>query len=215
MPVAPTYPGVYVEEIPSGVRTITGVATSITAFIGRARRGPVNVATTLHSFGDFEKAFGGLWVDNALGFAVRDFFLNGGSQALVVRLYHAAPAPDGGAAPAAKASLAVGDVKLVAASEGKWGVNLRATVDLDNVSDEIATSLGVTKADVFNLTVRDSAPGGKTERYLNLTLKDSQRRVDKVLADNSDLVAFDGTPDATKTPAAGIDALSTKEKACD
>ena len=36
MPVAPTFPGVYIEEIPSGVRTITGVATAITAFIGRA-----------------------------------------------------------------------------------------------------------------------------------------------------------------------------------
>jgi phage tail sheath protein FI len=213
MPVAPTYPGVYVEEIPSGVRTITGVATSITAFIGRARRGPRDKAVTLNSFGDFEKVFGGLWVDNALGFAVRDFFLNGGSQALVVRLYHDPPAPDGGAAPLSKAALAVGDVKLLAASEGKWGVNLRATVDVDGVSDEIATALGVTKADVFNLTVRDSAPGGKTERYVNLTLKDSARRVDKVLADNSDLVAFDGTPDGTKTPAAGIDALSTKEKA--
>ena len=44
MPAALTYPGVYVEEIPSGVRTITGVATSITAFVGRALRGPVNKA---------------------------------------------------------------------------------------------------------------------------------------------------------------------------
>jgi phage tail sheath protein FI len=42
MPVTPTYPGVYIEEVPSEVRTITGVATSITAFIGRALRGPVN-----------------------------------------------------------------------------------------------------------------------------------------------------------------------------
>jgi uncharacterized protein len=41
MSVSPTYPGVYVVEAPSGVRTITGVATSITAFVGRARRGPV------------------------------------------------------------------------------------------------------------------------------------------------------------------------------
>ena len=39
MPITPTYPGVYIEEVPSGVRTITGVATSITAFIGRALRG--------------------------------------------------------------------------------------------------------------------------------------------------------------------------------
>jgi phage tail sheath protein FI len=42
MPVTPTYPGVYIEEIPSGVRTITPVATSITAFIGSAPRGLAN-----------------------------------------------------------------------------------------------------------------------------------------------------------------------------
>jgi len=50
MPITPTYPGVYVEEIPSGVRTITGVATSVTAFIGRAKRGPVNEAITINNF---------------------------------------------------------------------------------------------------------------------------------------------------------------------
>jgi len=88
MPVAPTYPGVYVEEIPSGVRTITGVATSITAFIGRALRGPTNEAITINSYADFERIFGGLWNDSRLGFAVRDFYLNGGSQAIVVRLFH-------------------------------------------------------------------------------------------------------------------------------
>ena len=88
MPAALSYPGVYVEEIPSGVRTITGVATSITAFIGRASRGPVNKATTINSYGDFERIFGGLWVDSSLGYAVRDFYLNGGSQAIIVRLFN-------------------------------------------------------------------------------------------------------------------------------
>jgi phage tail sheath protein FI len=88
MPVAPTYPGVYIEEIPSGVRTITGVATSITAFIGRTLRGPVNEALTINNFGDFERIFGGLWVQSSLGYAVRDFYLNGGSQAIIVRLFH-------------------------------------------------------------------------------------------------------------------------------
>ena len=58
MPSTLTYPGVYVEEIPSGVRTITGVATSITAFVGRALRGPVEKATTVNSFGDFVSLFG-------------------------------------------------------------------------------------------------------------------------------------------------------------
>jgi uncharacterized protein len=88
MPVAPTYPGVYVEEIPSGVRTIVGVATSITAFVGRAARGPTEEATTINNFGDFERMFGGLWADSSLGFAVRDFYLNGGSQAVIVRLFN-------------------------------------------------------------------------------------------------------------------------------
>ena len=62
MPVQPTYPGVYIEELPSGVRTITGVATSITAFIGRTLRGDLDEAVTITSFADFERLYGGLWV---------------------------------------------------------------------------------------------------------------------------------------------------------
>jgi len=86
MPAALTYPGVYIEEIPSGVRTITGVATSITAFIGRTRRGPTNDPVLINSFGDFERAFGGLQEEYLMSYAVRDFFLNGGSQAIIVRV---------------------------------------------------------------------------------------------------------------------------------
>jgi len=88
MPAALSYPGVYVEEIPSGVRAITGVATSITAFIGRAARGPVNKATTIGSYGDFERIFGGLWTESTMAYAVRDFYLNGGSQAVIIRLFN-------------------------------------------------------------------------------------------------------------------------------
>src|SRR5437868_1087418 len=102
MPVALTYPGVYVEEISSGVRTITGVATSITAFIGRALRGPTNTPITINSYADFERIFGGLSVQSSLGFAVRDFYLNGGSQAIVVRLFHPSPATQAAAQDAAQ-----------------------------------------------------------------------------------------------------------------
>lgn len=87
MPATLTYPGVYIEEVPSGVRTIVGAATSVTAFIGRAARGPVNEAVTISSFGDFERVFGGLNADYPLSYAVRDFYLNGGSQAIIVRLF--------------------------------------------------------------------------------------------------------------------------------
>src|SRR5438874_343770 len=91
MPIALTYPGVYVEEVPSGVRTITGVATSVTAFIGRARKGPIDTAVDITSFADFERTFGGLWLASAMSFAVRDFFLNGGARAVIVRLFHPLP----------------------------------------------------------------------------------------------------------------------------
>jgi len=205
-------PGVYVEELPSGVHTITGVATSITAFIGRAVRGPVNQPQVLNSFGDFEAIFGGLWLQSSLGFAVRDFFLNGGTQAIVTRLYHADPGPDAGPVPAAKMSIAVGAFKFVAANEGKWGVGLRVVIDQTGVTDEIASLLGLAKADVFNLTVTDTTTG-TAERFVNLSVKDSSRRVDKVLADGSLLLAYDGAldPDQTKRPAvaAAKDALGT------
>jgi uncharacterized protein len=94
VPTTPTYPGVYIEEIPSGVRTITGVATSITAFVGRTRRGPDNEPVTINSFADFERTFGGLWELSTVSYAVRDFYLNGGSQAIVVRLFHPTYAKD-------------------------------------------------------------------------------------------------------------------------
>jgi Bacteriophage tail sheath protein len=47
VPVLTTYPGVYIEELPSGVHPIAGVATSIAAFVGFAQRGPVDDPTTV------------------------------------------------------------------------------------------------------------------------------------------------------------------------
>jgi phage tail sheath protein FI len=94
MPATLSYPGVYIEEIPSGVRTITGVATSITAFIGRTLRGPVNQPTIVNSYAEFERLFGGLAADHTVAYAVRDFFGNGGGQAIIVRFYQSLFATD-------------------------------------------------------------------------------------------------------------------------
>jgi uncharacterized protein len=91
MPVSPTYPGVYVQEVDSGSRTVSGVATSITAFIGRAPMGPANYPTMVYDYGEFQKAFGGRARDLPMTYAVEDFFNNGGSQALVVRVCAGAP----------------------------------------------------------------------------------------------------------------------------
>ena len=88
MPVALSYPGVYIEEVPSGVRTITGVATSIALFIGWAARGPTERAVRLTSFVDYERQFGGLDLRTLLGYAVKQFYDNGGADVYVIRLAH-------------------------------------------------------------------------------------------------------------------------------
>src|SRR5262245_51891830 len=72
--------------MPNDARTIVGVATSITAFLGRAAIGPDNDPVMINSFADFELRFGGLGADYPMSYAVRDFYLNGGSQAIIVRL---------------------------------------------------------------------------------------------------------------------------------
>lgn len=207
MPVTLTYPGVYIEEVPSGVRTIVGVATSVTAFIGRAVRGPVDDPVTITNFGDFERAFGGLGVDYPMSYAVRDFFLNGGTQAVVVRLYKAAAGGTG------VAGIDANGLPLVAASPGEWANTLRARVDHKVPTGTpnplpFVNTFGLSDSDLFNLTVRDSATGA-TETFLNLTVKNSPRRVDRVLAEESTFVRVGGalpagrptTDDEIKDPA--------------
>ncbi|HYT16157.1 MAG TPA: phage tail sheath C-terminal domain-containing protein [Burkholderiales bacterium] len=159
MPAALTYPGVYIEEIPSGVHTITGVATSITAFVGRARRGPTDDAVTINSYGDFERVFGGLWVDSTLGYAVRDFFLNGGSQAVIVRLYHPKFAT---AADQTKAAKAASDTAAAAAGADAAAAAAAATAkaatylaDPEKSAAKVVADAAVKAAAVAGATVPD------------------------------------------------------------
>ena len=122
MPAALTYPGVYIEEIPSGVRTITGVATSITAFVGRAAAGPTDEPVTLTSFADFERRFGGLDVASPMSYAVREVFnLNGGKPcADRARAARLTPAPQPSRFPATVAPRRT--LWLDASSRGAWGI---------------------------------------------------------------------------------------------
>jgi phage tail sheath protein FI len=134
MPVVPalSYPGVYVQEIPSGVRTITGVATSITAFIGRALRGPTDEPVSINSYGDFERIFGGLWVESTLGYAVRGFYLNGGAQAIIVRLFH----PKFGPGEQAKAKKAASDTAAAATGADGTSAAGAAKTKADSFTNE-------------------------------------------------------------------------------
>lgn len=178
MPVIPTYPGVYIEEISSGVHTITGVATSITAFVGSAQRGPVNEPVLINNFGDFERLFGGLTDDSLLSYAVRDFYLNGGSQALILRFVNgASPStislPTGGLSPD-------NALLLEASSPGRWGNSLTALVDYKTKDSDQP----VRDAKLFNLTIAET--GGATEKFLNVSVDPaSPRFLPRVLAQGS------------------------------
>ena len=185
MPVVPTYPGVYVEELPSNVRTIVGVATSITAFIGRALRGPLNDPIRIQSYADYERQFGGLWLGSTMSYAVQQYFLNGGTDALIVRVHNSALtasislAGEGGGAA----------TDFAASNPGAWGANLYVGVD-HTVSPSSDTSL-------FNLYIREIDSSGSvlnTETFLNVSADSlSPRHVDEVLKQQSKLLVVDGT----------------------
>lgn len=154
MSVAYTYPGVYIQELPSPVHTIAGVATSITAFVGYTSSGIDNRAQVIFSFADFERLFGGLASNSELSYAVQQFYLNGGSQAYVVRVpYH-------GATPA-KAT--VDSLTFYALSSGSWA-NGQLLVDVD------VQNINLTASPLaFNLTITDLLHQ-TTESFANVTL---------------------------------------------
>ena len=95
MPVTTSYPGVYIEELPSLVHTVTAAPTSVTVFIGYSHPFrtvvPFRTAVEIFSFADYRANFGGFfdfdpWLPDYLGNAVFQFFQNGGSNAWVVGL---------------------------------------------------------------------------------------------------------------------------------
>jgi hypothetical protein len=156
MPVQVTYPGVYIQELPSGRHTITGVATSITAFVGRALYGPVEEPRTIFSFGDYQRFFGGLAYDFPMSYAVQDFFLNGGSQAVIVRLFEPKTtlSLDEWNTNANNAAQAVKK-----AADGVTGEDKKATVDaVQGAADKQTEEPGKTVAQSL-LTIASDAAG--------------------------------------------------------
>jgi phage tail sheath protein FI len=122
MSTAYTYPGVYVEELPSSVRSIIGVGTSITAFVGRALKGPTDKATVIHSFADYSRIFGGLWKKSNMSYAVYHYFQNGGVDAIIVRVTKNATAAK--FTPRYSGGANLDGLNLKVADPGVWGEKL-------------------------------------------------------------------------------------------
>ncbi|URI08066.1 phage tail sheath subtilisin-like domain-containing protein [Aquincola tertiaricarbonis] len=167
MPTPLHIPGVAIDETPTGLRPVAAQPTAVTVFAGRAWRGPVGQPRPLRSLGDFLREFGPAPAGDPLAAAVADFFANGGSQALLLRVYRP-PEPESATVPAPAgpmplpdgcARLALGDLLLRAADPGRWG-------------DGLQVQLGPHAQDTqrFDLWVQD--PGnGQAEQFSGLSLQ--------------------------------------------
>ncbi|HET6393372.1 MAG TPA: phage tail sheath C-terminal domain-containing protein [Blastococcus sp.] len=114
-----TYPGVYIQETSGGVRPLEIASTSTAAFVGLSEMGP-DVAQRLTSWAEFQRHFGGFFVDGYLAQSVFQFFNNGGRQCYVVRIVRS----DAVAATVTlqnRADPAVAGLTVTARSKGAWG----------------------------------------------------------------------------------------------
>ncbi|MFF1392297.1 phage tail sheath subtilisin-like domain-containing protein [Streptomyces sp. NPDC058287] len=156
----PTYPGVYVEELPSTTRAISAVTTSVTAFVGHTRRGPLNEPVRVTGFADFERRFGGLSAQSPLAYAVHQFFGNGGSVAVIVRVAKAGSGKTACVVLESTDGRSESRVLEVHAKEpGVWGNSLRVAVDYDTTCPD----------ETFNLRVHD-ARGDARESFTGLSM---------------------------------------------
>jgi phage tail sheath protein FI len=171
MPVTTSYPGIYIEELPSNAHSVTAAPTSIAVFVGYTH--PFKTETfgqpvELFSFTDYENDFGGLYasgdVQNHVAYAVNQFFLNGGSHAYVVGL-KAEYLDSGGSA--------LGDIEPATAQIGNIVFSAREPTDLTQMTvtvDNLKAGGGGSNLNVADVTI---TYGARVETYRGITIDSS------------------------------------------
>lgn len=146
-------PGVYVEEVSSGLKPISGVGTSVGAFVGLAERGVIGKAVLVTNWSQFVKEFGSFIPNGYLAYAVYNFFAEGGTSCYVVRA---------ASESAAKSSVTIKDsegisdlIKVSARSEGTWGN--RISVEISQPSNK--------QPEGFKLTVKYKEASSFADEY--------------------------------------------------
>ena len=168
MPVLTSYPGVYVEEIPSGVHNIVGVSTATTAFVDFFSQGPMGIPTQISNYSEFVSLFGGLDTRSEASYGVMQYYLNGGQTAWIVRVASGTPAA--AQLTVDSASPAQATLIISANSPGLWGETLQIGIDYNTRP---------AGSDLFNLVVRqlDSVTNPTkvltSEVYRNLSMSKS------------------------------------------
>ncbi len=203
MPVTPTYPGVYVQEVPSGVRTIVGVSTSIGMFIGTSLKGPIGEPVRCTSYMDFTRNFSEDPTGGSLAEYVKLFFLNGGTDCYVMRIAHGATQSTVVLQNEAGAAV----LQLRAKDAGLVGESIRAKVTYNGPQPEATFNI-----DLFRWDVNTSGQRVRVdqESWKRLSMDpNSASYAQDFLTQNSKLVdAFDIGP-------AGGDGFSLSGRAVD
>jgi phage tail sheath protein FI len=152
--------------------------TSVTAFVGRTLRGPVNQPVSIGSASEYQQIFGGLWQPSLLSYSIEHFFEQGGKRAVVVRVAN-------GGAPITISLRCGSQVLTLEALTPGTREFLRAAVDYDNLGTDSNDQ------ECFNLVVqRLRAPGSErvevqetfrrvsmspaTHRFVGTVLRESQ-----------------------------------------
>ena len=194
MPVQVSFPGVYVQEIASGVRTITGVSTSIALFISMTRRGRLRAPTRVSSLADYERTFGTDITISEMTDQVRQFFINSGREAFVMRI------ADNTAAPASvdlKNEAGAVVLTVSARDAGVDGNLIHVEVDYNTPSPDATFNLRAFRLilDAFGVPKIET-----DETFSNLTMdSNSGRFVSTIVNQQSALISVN----ASAAPAAG------------
>lgn len=214
MPVQTTYPGVYIAEQPTVSHVITGVSTSVTAFVGAARQGPADEPTAIGSYADFVRQFGDP-VDAAghpMGYAVSGFFANGGTQAVIVRALAADAKAAALALPAANGIT----VTLTARSRGGWADGTGSGTAQGGIFVAVVAA-ATNPNDRFTLVITNWAPGSGAatvlarETWPELSMSPGNPRYVATVLAASALV----TAEVTGTETAAAAAAGTSEGSAD
>jgi uncharacterized protein len=200
--VTPSSLGLKVQQELGPDQSIARLGTARTAFVGRTLRGPVNSPVLLKNFAEFQHTFGGLWQPSTLGYAVEQFFDNGGREALIVRVVNGARC--------STLTLKAGGAKITlrAVSPGTREF-LRASVDYDGIPTDDALR--------FNLTVqRVRIQGGShvedQEIFPQLSIVPSSERYIETVLERSELIRFVGDV-PTERPERTVDAAGGRAAA--
>jgi uncharacterized protein len=160
-------PGVYVEEVPSGLHTITAVGTQTAAFLGKfpLASAPTVTPTAINNWTEFQSQFidpiEGDKAPNVLATAVWAFFLNGGSRCFVVNT------GDDTSLVAALAALEAYDEVAIVAAPGFSDVAAHKALlaHCENLKDRVAILDPPAEVDDINLLTQaettDSGGGKK------------------------------------------------------